>query len=254
MPLLRPASYSGFDDFKENIDVSMITKLYQLRHACNVLTMRSVASQLGVSLERVKILYNSRIHGSRSLEPLFTCLDNEFEKLVEYYEHEEQDRHKRIVAVQEKNEHLIRQLQIHRRKFAGIGTNKAKRRLNKLVDTNVLARAVRLALEVEDKSISAKNSYGKYQQKIYKQKQQLIINLSSLFKEQDWKYGIQKSDIHFITHIIYFDIPTCEQISWHFSPEKESVFPPYEGSWDKKENSTLQKLEVIVTNLLNMAQ
>ena len=152
--------------------------------------------------------------------------------------------------VKRKNNQLIYQLKTNRTKFAGIGTNKAKRRLNKLAINSILAKAVRLALEIEDKNISAKNSYGKYRNKIYNQKTELILELCKIFKEQNWIYGTQKSEVPAATKVIYFEIPECEQISWHFSPTIGKYIPIYEKEWDKKENSTLSKLEVITKQLL----
>jgi hypothetical protein len=174
----------------------------------------------------------------------------DFQKLLHQHEEEAAERHHRILDVHLKNAQLISELQQKRQEFAGIGTNKAKRRLNKLTLTDPLAKAVRLALEIEDKSISAKNSYGKYKDRIYKQKTKFILDLCELFKEQGWTYGVQKSNVPPTTHVIYFEIPECEQISWHFTPEKKDDFPNYKGEWDKKQNSTIKKLEIVTARLL----
>jgi len=207
---------------------------------------------LGVTLERISALYTSDMHGSMEVLQFLKISNDEFEKLVEQHEQKTKEYRQRINDIHEKNEYLIFQLKRERKEFAGIGTNKAKRRLNKLAPTNMLAKAVRLALEVEDKNISAKNSYGTYQEKIYKNKTALILDLCKLFKEQGWHYGIQKSEVPPTSHVIYFEIPTCEQISWHFTPEKYDDFPVYKGDWDKKPNSTIQKLEVVAERLLQL--
>lgn len=108
-----------------------------------------------------------------------------------------------------------------RNDFAGIGTNKAKRRLNKLALTDPIAKAVRLALEIEDKEISANSSYGEYQQRIYESRTKLIYELSDFCKENGWKYGVK-------TEYIFFDIPSCEQISWYLlKPTKEEELEKY---------------------------
>ncbi len=126
-----------------------------------------------------------------------------------------------------KNERLIEDLKNKRIEFAGIGTNKAKRRLNKLALIDPIAKAVRIALEIEDKSISAKDSFGKYQTKIYNQKTKLIFDLCELFKEKNWLYGVHRSNVPPTSHVIYFEIEGCEQISWHFSPGKHKL-PVYQ--------------------------
>jgi len=235
------------------IDVNEITHLYELRHAVNVLGFGAVVNGLGVNFRRVVILYNSCIHGSTDLTRLFMANDEDFKKLVREYELEATERELRIAAIEDSNEKLIAELKHKRKNFAGIGTNKAKRRLNKVSLTDPLAKVIRVALEIEDKSISAKNSYGTYREKIYRQKTKLILNLCDLFKEQGWTYGVQKSDVPPTTHVIYFEVPGCEQISWHFTPENDDAgFPAYTGEWDRKQNSTMGKIEVVAARLLQM--
>jgi len=153
----------------------------------------------------------------------------------------------------EKNDNLIFDLQQKRNNFATIGTNKAKRRLNKLSLTNEIAKAVRKALEIEDTNIQAKKYYGDYKEKIYNKKNELILEMKEIFDKNKWEYGIQNSTVLFINSIIYFEIPGCEQISWHFSVNKKKDFPKYEKEWDGKENSTLDKLSKITIELLKNA-
>ena len=155
---------------------------------------------------------------------------------------------KRQLAIM-KNQELIEKLSESRNNFAGLGTNKVKRRLNKLSD-NPICKATIIALEIEDKNISAKNTRGKFIDKIYKVKNNLILELSELFKKEKWIYGIQKSDSYGPSHVIYFEIPGCEQISWHFSPDNEKEYPVYNGVWDEKINSTLYKLEELIKTLI----
>jgi hypothetical protein len=243
-----------WNEFDEDIDVKSIVFLYELRHACNVLGLEEVARGLRMSPKNVTRLYESSIHGSEDILDFFNISKKEFSKLLIEYEKESTDVEELIEDARIRNDELIVKLKQNRTNYAGIGTNKAKRRLNKLALTNPLAKAVRLALEIEDKNISAKDSYGKYRDKIYNLKTKLIMDLCKLFKEQNWIYGIQDSKIPPVSHIIYFEIPTCEQISWHFTPEKENEFPAYTGKWDEKINSTIGKLEVVTKKLLQTIQ
>lgn len=160
----------------------------------------------------------------------------------DYYDEKKAEAH-------HKNQLLVEQLTKKRKSFAGIGTNKAKRRLNKLATTSPIAKAIRLSLEIEDKNISAKKYYGKYRDKIYKKKAELILELCKVFKEQNWIYGTQNSEIPDTTHVVYFEIPGCEQISWHFSYNRKDL-PIYEKEWDGKQNSTIGKLEKVSEELL----
>lgn len=143
----------------------------------------------------------------------------------------------------EKNADLIYQLQVSRDNFLGIGTNKTKRRLNKLSETNPIALAFRIALETEDKNIQAKNSFGKYRRKIYDQKAILIEQMLNLFKKNGWEYGLHEESAYDTNAIAFFEIPGCEQISWHCTLRCISSTPRYEKEWDGKINSTLNKLE-----------
>jgi hypothetical protein len=115
--------------------------------------------------------------------------------------------------------------------------------------TSPIAKAVRLALEVEDKNIQAKKVSRYYRDKVYRQKSELIYRLKAVFDEHSWLCGFQNSDNAYINYVVYFEIPGCEQISWHIEEVRE--FKPYTNEWDKKLNSTLDKLEVITIKLLD---
>lgn len=140
-----------------------------------------------------------------------------------------------------KNNELINILSEKRTTFCGIGTNKIKRRLNTLSKTSILAKIYRLALEIEDKNIQAKNSIFIYRDKIYDEKEKIIVELIDIFKENNLIYGYQQSDVNITSKIIYFEIENCEQISFHSNCNL--ILPKYENEWDGKINSTLEKLE-----------
>jgi len=246
--------YNDFedDDFDDVINVKKIRYVYQMRHVINIRGGEYVAKELKTPVERISSLYESYVHGSEDLRQFLKIPDEQFNKLVEEYEKEVLEREQLINDIHIKNELLVEELKKKRKEFAGIGTNKAKRRLNKLSLINPIAKAVRLSLEIEDKNIVAKNTYGKFKQKIYNQKTLLILDLCKLFEEQNWVYGIQKDDNPSTSHIIYFEIPTCEQISWHFTPPTfiKKDYPIYKDKWDEKVNSTIGKLENITIILL----
>lgn len=243
-----------FDEDSNSCDLSVIkhaTHLYELRHYCNVFGLDEVSRELHADANRVERLYRSDCHGSVRLKSfLRTSSDEKFLRLLEEFEKENRRRIDTIDEVIEKNEQLVEDLREKRNSFAGIGTNKVKRRLNKIGISHLVARAVRTALEIEDKNISAKNSYGEYKDKIYKKKAQLIIELCKLFKDQGWVYGLHKSTVKDTSHVIYFEIPGCRQLSWHFTPEKPDDYPVYMSEWDREQGSTLTKLEVIVLDIL----
>ena len=61
-----------------------------------------------------------------------------------------------------KNSLLVEDLEDLRTDALGIGTNKIKRRLNKLAKEDNIAKIIRLMIEIEDVNILAKKYYGKY--------------------------------------------------------------------------------------------
>lgn len=165
--------------------------------------------------------------------------DDSFDEDEFFLEMEEEA--ERLKAL-EKNEELIGILDDVRSNCLGIGTNKLKRRLNKLAESSNIARAYRIALEIEDKNITAKKTPPKYKDKVYQQKHDLILELAKLFQGEKWCFG-KKNAMEFSTsHIAFFEIPNCEQISWHCSLKNENAFPGYSKPWDEKINSTLAKL------------
>lgn len=228
------------NDFDEKIEY-----LYQMRHACNLFGAGFVAKDVKISTNRVIRLYESFVHGSEKLSQFKGCSDQDFEKRVSKLEGA-------FIEREEKKEALIENLREKRHEFAGIGTNKAKRRLNKLSLVDPVAKAIRLALEIEDKNILAKNTNPRYRDKVYKVKAKLISDLAQVFVENNWKWGIQQDESQIPPCVIYFEIPDCEQISWHiFRDEYPINFPEYGEKWDGKENSTLDKLEQVAAKILS---
>lgn len=148
----------------------------------------------------------------------------------------------------EKNNELVESLRDNRKSFCGIGTNKIKRRLNKLAKSDSVAKAYRLMLETEDKNIQAKDSYWKYKDKIYAEKHKLINTLIDLCRLEGYIFGKQKSDVRATSNIIYFDLPNCRQISFHCTLDNANNVPDYTKEWDGEVNSTLTKLEEAILN------
>lgn len=135
---------------------------------------------------------------------------------------------------------LVGQLTEARRNFVGLGTRRAKLQLNRLGKTNPEARALRLALEIEDRSTQAKKYFGEWRDKCYAEKSKLVLDLIRLFEIEGWTYGSRETG-SFPGEVIYFEIPNCEQISFHCTLIRK--IPRYQGEWDEQRNSTLRKIE-----------
>jgi hypothetical protein len=235
-------------DFEEG-DVSKISHIYQLRHGCNLYGFEFVAGALNVPVERINRLYSSPIHGSNSFLPWIFADNKKFSKKLKKLRNKEKERINSKEEAEYKNKLLVRDLKEKRVEFAGVGTNKAKRRLNKLSKTDNVCLALRTALEIEDINIQAKKYFGEYRDKAYAKKGEYIFKLVDIFKENNWTYGIHETDNFSTNYVIFFEIPSCEQISWHINLGKNEL-PVYLKKWDGKENSTLNKLEVSIKNKL----
>jgi hypothetical protein len=219
------------DDFKSKVKLKNLKGYYDLLFEYNFkddLDFTPFVNLLNESEDKnecKKLLNEFRTLGvKKDLEPIYY---NDF--LPEsYYEKLEQ------------NLDLITQLNKLRHSALGIGTNKLKRRLNTLAKTNPLAKAYRLALEAEDKSTQAKDSFGKYKDKIYAEKSQALHQLVDVCLTNDYLIGKTSSDVRETRNILYVELPNCEQISYHCS--LNANVPTYEKEWDGKINSTFEKL------------
>jgi|SRR5271157_3843636 len=144
-----------------------------------------------------------------------------------------------------------------RTQFAGIGTRKAKLALHKLAKSDQYARALRVALEIEDANLTAKRYFGgngggyTFAEISYHQKHINIDTLIEICRLEGWVFGVQPCSAISTTHIIYFEIPGVGQVSWHYSPR--GPLPIYSGQWDGKDGSTLPKLEVAIFVMLTGA-
>jgi hypothetical protein len=239
-----------FYDDEEEIsitDVKNIKKLYELRHYSNVLGDDIVIKELNISKKDFEKLKYSDYHGSKDITPI---LRGSREQKELYYKELDEDNLKHEDRVLKKYE-LIYILEQSRANFAGVGTRKAKIRLNKLAKTDNIALVVRKLLEIEDVNIQAKKeSIPKYVDYKYNLKSQLILELIEIFKLNGFIFGYHYSDIKSISHIIYFELPNTEiQLSWHCDLKNISEIPKYTKEWDGLENSNMLKLEKYIENL-----
>jgi hypothetical protein len=147
------------------------------------------------------------------------------------------------------NRERVRILEIARSQACGTGTRLVKLRLNKLAQQDPLALAVRIALEIEDANTQAKKYGGKWRDRNYEKKGELIRDLITVFQHNEWTYGIHRSEFRhqrgFERGVVYFEIPGCEQISFHYDHDGPEL-PVYEKPWGGQQNSTLRKLFAFV--------
>ncbi|MCR5712643.1 MAG: hypothetical protein K6G46_09395 [Prevotella sp.] len=128
----------------------------------------------------------------------------------------------------------------------GIGLRRVKLFLNKNIkEGDNVAKMYRLALEIECVNLVAKKALMKYHSDYYNydKKEELLRELIDACRLQDVNYGVQHSTVPATTHVIYFDLPECEQISFHTNLKEADCLPVYNGEWDGLRCSTLSKLE-----------
>ena len=229
-----------------NISVDRLDKILKI-HEEDIEILKYLNDKVELDLKLIRLAVKKEVFYNDDYYDEENDDDNYIDVKTSYYDDDYDLTKEHKIALQ-KNDDLVYQLSEKRDNFLGIGTNKTKRRLNKLSQTDDIAMALRIALEIEDKNISAKKSFGKYRERYYIQKSDLINSLIDLFEIYKWNYGIEKKSEHLTNSIIYFDIPNCEQISWHTNLNCKDI-PIYNQPWDGKINSTLNKLEDCIKNL-----
>lgn len=159
------------------------------------------------------------------------------------------NRYDRIDYAKINNAERIKDLISKRETLCGMGTRKVKLALNKMIKQgDVIAKFYRVALEAEDNNISAKRYSGEYRASYYEKKEDAISELVDLCRLHNIPYGKQGEDDDM--GVIYFDLPRCEQISFHLQAHLLNSHPFYSGVWDGKKDTTLPKLEAAISAIL----
>lgn len=232
------------DDITFNCDPKIIYNVSDLRHHINCHGVsKQLLSHLRMSVENLEDVYN-HCFGKITIEEL---LQNK-KDIIKKCKKERKNKEQAII----KNEQLVLQLRDMRKTFCNLGTRRTKLFLNTLVKQgDEIALIIRTLIETEDENIKAKeNRY--YADHHYYAKYQLILKLLHLYCDNGkLSYGIQETDNYSANHIVYFELPNGEQISFHTNFEENDLngLPIYEKPWDGKVNSTLPKLEqFVITN------
>lgn len=131
----------------------------------------------------------------------------------------------------------------------GIGQRRVKLFLNKLVkEGDAVSKMYRIALEIEGVNLAAKKALMKYHSDYhsYDRKEAMLRELMEVCRAEGATYGQQRSTAPAATHVIYFDLPGCEQISFHTNMHEAASLPAYSCQWDGKRCSTMGKLEAAI--------
>lgn len=128
----------------------------------------------------------------------------------------------------------------------GIGQRRVKLFLNACIKAgDEVAQMFRLALEAEGVNLNAKKALKKYHSDYhaYDKKEECLRQLSDMCKRMSVVYGIQASTAPAARYVVYYELPGCEQVSFHTNEPQAAGWPKYDGAWDGKKCSTLGKLE-----------
>ncbi len=213
--------------------------LHSLRYICDKKGVDFFAITNECDLNRVQKLYNSDLHGSNYILSILWSEDFEtdFSNLIE----KNKSSSDRKIKNNEARNILYSQLKNARYNYCGIGTKNVKFALNDLSNEDINAKLMRIALEIEDCNISAKISENNLGKQKYIEKENLIHELIHICNMENINYGYKESDIPTVGSIIFFDLP-CGQVSWHTNLDRDKN-SMYNQEWDKKECSTLSKIE-----------
>lgn len=128
----------------------------------------------------------------------------------------------------------------------GIGQRKVKLFLNACIKAgDKVAQMYRLALEAEGVNLNAKKALKKYHSDYhaYDKKEECLRQLSDMCKRMSVVFGVQVSTAPAARYVVYYELPGCEQVSFHTNEPEAVNWPHYDGAWDGKKCSTLGKLE-----------
>lgn len=145
------------------------------------------------------------------------------------------------------NRHRIEDYEQRKDTFChGIGQRKVKLFLNACIKAgDEVAQMYRLALEAEGVNLNAKKALKKYHSDYhaYDKKEECLRQLSDMCKRMSVVFGVQVSTAPAARYVVYYELPGCEQVSFHTNEPEAVNWPHYDGAWDGKKCSTLGKLE-----------
>lgn len=191
-----------------------------------------------------------RTEWNASTEKMDAMIRRHEQELERYYYNDYRPVNEGRLKAERQNRERIKDYNERKDTFChGIGQRRVKLFLNRLVkDGDAVARMYRIALEIEGVNLAAKKALMKYHSDYhsYDRKEAMLRELMDVCREQGVRYGQQRSTAPAATHVIYFDLPGCEQISFHTNMREAGTLPAYDGEWDGKRCSTMSKLEAAI--------
>lgn len=144
-------------------------------------------------------------------------------------------------------------LDYYRRTALGLGLRKVIWEVGKLARKgNAEANIIYHMLNVEFANLTAKIRSDK-KEVCYERKDILLMDLSYLLDELNWKHGISYQTGKNASYLIYVYLPNGEQISWHTNNYRiVYYYNELDVKWDGQACSTFEKLLSYVHETFNI--
>lgn len=178
--------------------------------------------------------YNDILEAERSTHnPL---LRSKFQQLKE--QHKQKQRHS-----QDQNKLSLQKLSHYTPGALGMGIRKVIKELQDIASTgDSEAEILYLLLQTEFANLTAKRRSNK-KTECYQRKDILLMRLSELLMEQNWRSGISYNPGKNSSYVIYIYLPNGTQLSWHCNNFNiVYCYDEIDCEWDGMVCSTLEKL------------
>lgn len=163
-------------------------------------------------------------------------LRTKFQQLIE--QHKQKNIHSN-----NQNSLNLQKLDFYLSSALGVGLRKVIKQLHNIaLQGNEDAKILCLLLQAEFANLVAKK-HGDKKTHCYERKSRILMKLSDLLYDNNWKCGINYNTGKNSLYIIYVYLPNGEQVSWH-SNDYNIVYcyDEIDCEWDGKPCSTLEKL------------
>lgn len=144
----------------------------------------------------------------------------------------------------DQNKLSLQKLDYYLESALGLGLRGVMKELNKIVCStgNVEAKILLLLMQMEFANLVAKKRHKK-KHRCYERKDLLLMQLSDLLYENNWKCGLSYSTGKTASYLVFVYLPNGQQVSWHCNNYRMAgYFDEEDFSWDGQACSTFDKL------------
>lgn len=150
---------------------------------------------------------------------------------------------KRISVAQ--NSINLQKLESFKKNACGMGLRKVIKTMKRIVKKSKDKEALLtlMLLETEYANLSAKQYGGEKKDIIYERKDILLIQMTDLLEELNWKYGYNEKIGKNACYLVYVYLPNGVQLTWHCNDYYIYKYYPYiDAEWDGQVCMTMEKI------------